>query len=107
MTTRTCTALTGRHDVTHAAASDALRATARFRGTPLTRLSSVIDNLVELRDRTYAAYRIRLGVDGEHLPERLGDVVAAVTTFAGPLVEDVEETRVLEATRRRWTTPRG
>jgi hypothetical protein len=94
--------LTGRHDITHAAARDALLATAAFRGTQLEPLSSVIDDLVELRQRTYAAYRRSLGVDGENLPSSLSEIVSSVTAFADPLVGPTGPTTVWLATRRRW-----
>jgi hypothetical protein len=47
--------LTGRHDLIHGAVHAALDATARFRGVEIARLSSVIDDLVELREPTYTA----------------------------------------------------
>lgn len=94
--------LTGRHDITHAAARDALLATAEFRQTALVPLSSAIDNLVELRQRTYTAYRTSLGADGEDLPERFGDLVAAVTAFADPLVDPERNNTAWHATDRRW-----
>jgi hypothetical protein len=49
--------LTGRHDLIHGAVRAALDATARFRGVEIVPLSSVLDDLVELRQRTYRAYR--------------------------------------------------
>jgi hypothetical protein len=63
--------LTGRHDVMHAAAREALLATTDFRGTTLAPLSSVVDNLVELRQTTYTAYRASLGADGALVKLRL------------------------------------
>jgi hypothetical protein len=70
----------------HRAVRAALVATAQFRGTTLRPLSEVIGNLVDLRSATYLAYRRSLGRDGEHLPPRFGDLVAAVVAFADPLV---------------------
>ncbi|GAB3425266.1 nucleotidyl transferase AbiEii/AbiGii toxin family protein [Flindersiella endophytica] len=99
--------LTGRHDITHAAAREALLATAAFRGTRLMPLSSAIDNLVDLRRRTFTAYRTSLGVDGEHLPSSLGDVVSAVTAFADPLVVPAAEDTMWLAANRRWDSGRG
>ena len=74
--------LTGRHDLTHEAVSAALDATAQFRGVEIVPLSSVVDDLVELRERTYRVYRTALGVDGTELPTDFGEVVDAVTAFA-------------------------
>jgi len=79
--------LTGQHDLTHAVMHEALHATAEFRRAPLVPLSTVIDNLVELRQATYLAYRNSLGPDGGNLPDDLGILVDAVTTFADPLIQ--------------------
>jgi hypothetical protein len=48
--------------------------TAGFRGVEIAPLSSVVDDLVELRDGTYRAYRTALGVDGTELPAEFGEV---------------------------------
>ena len=69
------------HRTIHAA----LDATARFRGVEIAPLSSVVDDLAELRARTCRAYRNALGVDGVGLPFDFGEVVEAVITFADPL----------------------
>lgn len=82
--------LTGMHSVTHAATSGALLATAGHRGTALVPLSDALGNLVELRARTYAAYRSGLGPDGAHLPDDFDVVVRAVATFADRLVEHAD-----------------
>jgi len=93
--------LTGHHDLTHGAVRAALDATARFRGVEVVPLSSVVDDLVELRERTYRAYRVTLGVDGADLPPEFGEVVEAVTTFADPLALTTAELR-WRAAGRRW-----
>jgi len=79
--------LTGQHDLTHTVMHEALHATAEFRQAPLVPLSTVIDNLVELRQATYLAHRNSLGPDGDNLPDDLGALVDAVTTFADPLIQ--------------------
>lgn len=56
-------------------------------------LSSVGDDLIELGEQTYRAYRTALGVDGAGLPSDFGDVVDVVTTFADPLVRSTAELR--------------
>ena len=61
--------------------------TAEFRGAPLVPLSTVIDNLVELRQATYLDYRNSLDPDGDNLPDDLDIPVDAVTTFADPLIQ--------------------
>jgi Nucleotidyl transferase AbiEii toxin, Type IV TA system len=93
--------LTGRHDLTHGAVSAALDATAQFRGVGIVSLSSVIDDLVELREQAYRAYRAALGVDGAELPADFGEVVDAVTTFADPLARSIAGLR-WHAADRRW-----
>ena len=79
--------MTGQHDLTHAVVGEALYATAEFRGAPRVPLSTVIDNLVELHQATYLAYRNSLGPDGDNLPDDLGILVDAVATFADPLIQ--------------------
>ena len=101
VTTPTST-LTGRQDLTHGAVRPALDATARFRGVEVVPLSSLVDDLAELRERTYRAYRTALGVDGAELPTECGEVVDAVTTFADPLARPTVEPR-WRAAGRRWT----
>ena len=95
--------LTGQHDVTHAVMHEALYATAAFRQAPLVPLSTVIDNLVELRQATYLAYRGSLGSDGDHLPHDLGVVVDSVTAFADPLTQPAAPAITWQARHRRWT----
>jgi len=60
--------LTRNWPVDHGVAREALLATAAFRGTTLAALSSAVDNLADLRQQTYAAYRANLGTTGEDLP---------------------------------------
>jgi hypothetical protein len=93
--------LSGRHDLTHGAVRAALDATARFRGVEIVSLSSVIDDLAELREPTYRAYRTALGVDGAELPADFGEVVDAARTFADPLARPTAELR-WHAANRRW-----
>jgi hypothetical protein len=94
--------LTGRHDLVHTTAREALLATADFRETTLAPLSFLLDNLVELRQTTYTAYRDSLGIDGNDLPANFGDVVAAVTTFADPLANPAAQHTRWRAAQRGW-----
>ena len=71
----------------------ALDATARFRDVEVAPLSSLLDDLVELREQTYRAYRTALGVDGAGLPSDFGEVVDAVATFADPLARPTGDGR--------------
>jgi hypothetical protein len=96
--------LTGRHDLSHTGLRDALLATTAFRGTPLEPLSSAIDDLVVLRRATYTAYRVSLGRDGQQLPERFADVVAAVAVFADALCEPATTGTAWQAAHRRWSS---
>jgi len=93
--------LTGRHDLPYGAVRSALDATARFRGVEIAPLSSVVDDLAELRARTYTAFRTALGVDGTKLPADPGEVIDAVTTFADPLAGPTCDLR-WHAASRRW-----
>lgn len=95
--------LTGQHDLTHAVMGEALRATAEFRQASLVPLSTAIDNLVELRQATYLAYRSSLRSDGDSLPDDLRVVADAVTTFADPLIRPAAPATTWQARHRRWT----
>lgn len=95
-------ALTGNHDLTHAAARAALLATCRHRGTDVVELSTAIGDIVELRGRAYAAYRTGLGPDGAGLPEDFAIVVNAVITFADPLAADAAPTSTWHCATRHW-----
>jgi len=93
--------LTGRHVITHWTARKALLATAAYRGTTVQPLSDAVGNLVDLRSRTFNAYRNSLGNLGQRLPDSLQDVVTAVVTFADPLAEDSSGT-TWQPTERQW-----
>ena len=54
---------------------------------PRVPLLTVFDNLVELHQAIYLAYRNSLGPDGDSLPDDLGILVDDVTTFADPLIQ--------------------
>ena len=95
--------LTGQHDLTHAVMGEALRVTAEFRRASLVPLSTAIDNVVELRQATYLAYRGSLRSDGDSLPDDLRVVVDAVTTFADPLIRPAAPATTWQARHRRWT----
>jgi hypothetical protein len=77
--------LTRNWPVDHGIAREALLATADFRGTTL---SSAVDNLADLRQQTYAAYRAKLGTAGEDLPANFSEVVEAVIAFADVLASE-------------------
>lgn len=95
--------LTGQHDLTHEVMGEALRATAEFRRASLVPLSTAIDNMVELRQATYLAYRGSLRSDGDSLPDDLRVLVDAVTTFADPLIRPAAPATTWQARHRRWT----
>jgi hypothetical protein len=94
-----------RYDIEHEAARAALLATTKFRGTTIAPLSSAIDDLVEVRQSSYSAYRTNLGPEGMRLPAKFAEVVAAVTTFADPLVEPESAETVWRADQQAWTRP--
>jgi hypothetical protein len=98
--------LTGSHDIAYDNARAALLATARLRGTDLRLLSDAVGNIVELRAGNYSTYRTSLGQYGDHLPDGLSEVIAAVTAFADPLVADVTDLRSWAAQARQWIAHR-
>ncbi|MGW4211914.1 hypothetical protein ACWEIJ_28240 [Lentzea sp. NPDC004789] len=65
-------------------------------------LSEVIGDLAELRQQAYSAFKKRLGPDGGHLPDRFGDVVAAVVEFVDPLTER-SPWEAWDPDARKWT----
>src|SRR5258708_5185931 len=93
--------LTGLHVIAHRTARQALLATAAYRGTPVQPLSDAIENLVDLRSRTFNAYRNTVGNLGQRLPDSLQEVVTAVVTFADPLAKDSSGT-TWQPTARQW-----
>lgn len=92
------------HDIRYDRARDALVATAGFRGTALTSLAGVIEDLVELRGRTYRSYREELAPDNEQLPVEFSDLIASVVRFADPLIVAAPGLRVWLADRRAWAS---
>ncbi|HEX7302431.1 nucleotidyl transferase AbiEii/AbiGii toxin family protein [Lentzea sp.] len=93
--------LTGRHAVCCESARSALEATARHRAVDLRPLSEAIGDLVALRQRAYAAFKKRLGPDGDHLPDDFGEVVAAVIEFVDPLTGEIPRD-AWDPAARRW-----
>ncbi|MGH2618502.1 MAG: nucleotidyl transferase AbiEii/AbiGii toxin family protein, partial [Thermomicrobiales bacterium] len=94
--------LTGSQQVKYDDVRAALEATASFRGTTLSPLAAEIGALATARDATYRAYRRQLGPDGDHLPEALDDIVAAVVAFADPIIDRSAAERRWNPTERRW-----
>lgn len=94
--------LTGTHALDRASVRNALTATAAFRDTTIRPLSAAVQDIVQLRARTYTAYRQALGPDAEHLPERFEQVVAAVIAFADPLIAGTESGLHWNPQHRQW-----
>jgi hypothetical protein len=95
--------LTRNWSVDHDVAREALLATAAFRGTRIAALSSAVDNLADLRQQTYAAYRANLGNAGKELPADFSDVVEAVVAFADMLASEASAGTIWSPQRRQWT----
>jgi hypothetical protein len=96
--------LTGGKPIAHSTARAALLATASFRGTPVEPLSDSVANIVDLRRRTYDAYRASLGAAGQNLPADFRSVVTVATTFADALATNAAGDSVWIPGRRRWNT---
>ncbi len=94
--------LTRNWSVDHGTAHKALLATAAFRGTTLAALSSAVDNLADLRQQTYAAYRASLGIAGEDLPANFSEVVEAVIAFADALASEASAGTTWSPQQRQW-----
>jgi len=95
--------LTRNWPVDHGIAREALLATAAFRGTTLAALSSAVDNIADLRQQTYAAYRANLGTAGEDLPANFSEVVEAVIAFADVLATETLPGTTWSPQQRQWT----
>ena len=74
-----------------------------FRGTTLAVLSCAVDNLADLRQQAYAAYRANLGTAGEDLPANFSEVVEAVIAFADVLASEASAGTTWSPQQRRWT----
>ena len=94
--------LTSDRAISHSDARDALIATASHRGTDVVALSSAIGNLIELRRRSYDAYRTGLGPDGAALPREFAAVVKAVLAFADRLTDSATPTTTWNGWTRVW-----
>jgi len=79
--------LTGIYRLDFGRARTALLATAAHRRAALRPLSATIGQLTATRATAYRAYRTGLATDGDDLPLDLAKVIAAVTTFADPLIQ--------------------
>jgi predicted nucleotidyltransferase component of viral defense system len=76
------------HRIDAGALRDALRAVAEHRRVEIRSLGPLLETLRESRQRSWAAFRTRVGLDA--LPERFSDVVDAVVAFVdGLTMEDV------------------
>ena len=93
--------LTGRQALSYESVRAALDATTSHRGVELQPLSVVLGEFVSLRENAYRAFKRRLGVDGVHLPDRFGEVVAAVIEFVDPLAGG-EARDVWDPDARKW-----
>lgn len=94
--------LTGTHPVDFRQARHALLATAAYRAVNLRPLSIAVGELTLIRAGAYRTYRAGLGADGTDLPDSLTEVIAAVTAFADPLIQDVPR-HSWNPTSRDWT----
>jgi len=94
--------LIGSRPVTHAAAREALLATAAYRGVDVVALSSVIGDMVAVRGKTYEAYRSGLGPEGGNLPSDFMTVAQAVTAFADRLADEAPPSIRWDMSTRLW-----
>ena len=74
------------HSIDAAAMRSALRVVGEHRGVELRPLRAVLETLGQSRQRSWAAFRARVGIDA--LPERFSDVVEAVVAFVDGLPAD-------------------
>lgn len=94
--------LTGTHALDRVSVRNALTATAAFRDTTIRPFSAAVQDIVQLRARTYTTYRQALGPDAKHLPEEFEHVVAAVIAFADPLITGTDTGGHWDPRHRRW-----
>jgi hypothetical protein len=82
--------------------AEAVAKTAAYRGVAVRPLSNALTNLGQLRQRAYAAWRRRQGVDKVGYPECFADVLALVAGFADPLLGDDVSSMRWDCQARRW-----
>jgi len=90
------------NDLDGAELKDALEATAAHRGIALRSLGGSIDQLPDLRQRSYTAWRRRQGSVAASYPDLFSDVVGLVVSFADPLLEGSAAGRTWSAGKLRW-----
>jgi hypothetical protein len=61
-----------------------------------------LNNLADLRQLAYAAYRANLGTAGEDLPANFSEVVEAVIAFADALASEASAGTTWSPQQRRW-----
>jgi hypothetical protein len=86
------------HTIKAQALRSALHAVAEHRGVELAPLEPLLETLHESRQRSWTAFRTRVGLDV--LPERFSDVVEAVVAFIDGLAAD--DVKRWSPTDERW-----
>jgi predicted nucleotidyltransferase component of viral defense system len=94
--------LTSRHQVDASALREAIVATAEHRDVTLVRLSDVLSTLATDRRDGWRRYITRTGLDTD-VPATLAEVIADVTAFVDPVLDDVLDARASwDPAARRW-----
>ncbi|MGV9376406.1 nucleotidyl transferase AbiEii/AbiGii toxin family protein [Nonomuraea sp. NPDC003707] len=91
------------HDLNGSELTAALHATATHRGISLKPLSTLITDLGERRQSSYAAWRRRQSAAASSYPERFTTVVELLLGFADPLLTGEATHRSWSAGRRTWS----
>lgn len=96
--------LSRRHDIDGAEAVEATTRVAQHRQVQQMPLSVILDGWASLAQQGWARWRGRLRLE-DRLPADFGEVMAAVITFADPILDRSASQLVWNARRSVWTTP--
>lgn len=93
--------LSGEHPAAAAAVRRAMTEVASYRKAPLVSLSETLAGLAAIAQRRWAAWFRTQGLAAK-LPSSFGEVLAAVTAFAEPLLTDNVRSGTWDPKLRRW-----
>jgi hypothetical protein len=93
--------LSGEHAVGAAAIRRAMSEVASYRKAPLVSLSETLDGLASIAQRRWTTWSRTQGLAAK-LPSSFAEVLAAITTFAEPLLADKGVSGTWNPKLRRW-----
>jgi predicted nucleotidyltransferase component of viral defense system len=98
--------LVGHHDIDAASLSDAITATAAFRGVELRPVSSTLLTLGRDRNREWHRLITRTGLEGL-LPSDYNEAIRQVAAFSDPVITGLAASHRWEHLQAQWTESAG